>query len=208
MLLYKLYKSNNSGFFNKSHNSSFWILLLLVNYNYSIHWGETKSTLTSRFRCLVEGHGGLVKAPSTCVPGAMVFFTWRKKFHRHLIWLTYIIYIYIIVTIIAYIIYVYTHTYIYIYPPTPAICRGSAPEKKWLCGAFGGPAACPMAICRVLSLGLSAACSLAFQQHVLWPPAGRFPWHCLLAACTSRRPRLLLNPFPAPLSFGHRNVRQ
>ena len=36
-------------------------------------------------------------------------------------------------------------------PPTPAICRGSAPEKKWLCGAFGGPAACPMAICRVLS---------------------------------------------------------
>jgi hypothetical protein len=60
-------------------------------------------------------------------------------------------------------------------PPTPAICRGSAPEEKWLCSAFGGPAACPIAICRMLSLGLSAAYSLAFQQHVLWPPAGRFP---------------------------------
>ena len=25
---------------------------------------------------------------------------------------------------------------IYIYPPTPAICRGSASEKKWFCGAL------------------------------------------------------------------------
>ena len=27
-----------------------------------------------------------------------------------------------------------------IYPPTPAICRGSAPEKKWLCGVMKGQA--------------------------------------------------------------------
>jgi len=46
--------------------------------------------------------------------------------------------------------------YNYIYPPTPAICRGSASEKKWFCGAFGGPAACPT-ISRVLAIGLSVA---------------------------------------------------
>ena len=49
----------------------------------------------------------------------------------------------------------------YISPPTPAICRGSAPEKKLLCGALGGPAACSLATCRVLFLGGRAACSLA-----------------------------------------------
>jgi len=41
-------------------------------------------------------------------------------------------------------------------PPTPAICRGSAPEKKWLCATLGGPAACPLATCRALSWRFSS----------------------------------------------------
>jgi hypothetical protein len=36
--------------------------------------------------------------------------------------------------------YIVNIIYIIYNPPTPAIWRGSAPEKKWLCGAFGGPA--------------------------------------------------------------------
>ena len=60
---------------------------------------------------------------------------------------------------------------------------------------------------------------LAAQQHVLWPPAGRFPGdfllvsesnvrHYRLALNVSRRPRLPLNPArrpwrPSSMSFGH-----
>ena len=77
-----------------------------------------------------------------------------------------------------------------LYPPTPAICRGSAPEKKWLCGALGGPAACPLATCRVLSLGGPAACSLATCRalSLTFSPGhlpGAFPWR------------------PSSMSFGH-----
>ena len=51
-----------------------------------------------------------------------------------------VIYIYIYI-ILYYIILDYIILcYVILYPPTPAICRGSAPEKKWLCGVMKGQA--------------------------------------------------------------------
>ena len=89
-----------------------------------------------------------------------------------------------------------------IYPPTPAICRGSAPEKKWLCGALRPSSMSLAAFLEIFfwlqkaTLGTRLALNASrrprlplnpsrrpsAQQHVLWPPAGRFPSDFLLVS--------------------------
>ena len=96
------------------------------------------------------------------------------------------LYIYIYYIILYYIrLYYIMLCYVILYPPTPAICRGSAPEKKWLCGVMKGQALneCQHHVHQALAI------FFWFQKATLGSR---------LALNVSRRPRLPLNPSRPP----------